>query len=155
MLTPTADAKLALIIAQVESNTNKYALRFEPEVYEHIRMNPSAEQIKLVRSIAQANMCTTPTAEIIYSTSWGLFQLMGFNIYAQGWTQSIGLYLEDIEEQNLSFDRFVEAKKISFTWDELKNSPQSLEHFATEYNGPAAVAFYTQRMTAAAVTLNV
>jgi N-acetylmuramidase len=151
-----ADVSLARVIAYVESNTNKYALRFEPEVYEHVRMNPTSEQVRLVRFISQANSCTTPTAEIIYSTSFGMFQLMGFNIYeAGGWTLSVGAYMDDLDEQKASFARFLESKKISFTWEELKNSKDSLEHFATEYNGPESVAYYVQRMGEAATQLNV
>jgi hypothetical protein len=158
---------LAQVIALVESANHPYALRFEPAVFAYITQEihdnitdnhlsqivASREAVShefLIEHIASANICTHPTAEVIYSSSFGLYQIMGLALYSQGYDNSIGYYLGSRLEQDASFARYLNARKLPTSWPALKASIGDLEHFALRYNGNVA---YAKRMVAAAMTL--
>jgi hypothetical protein len=145
---------LARVIAYVESGNNPYALRFEPAVYARVQANPTANEATIER-IAAANECNHATAEIIFSTSWGLYQIMGESLYPQGWSRSVGFYLANSATQTLAFSRFLDADKLPSSWPALKSDPGSLRYFAARYNGPEEPDAYAQRMLDAARLLGV
>lgn len=134
---------LARVIATVESGPFPYAMRFEPVVY--ARSSPQAA----VAAAMKANRCNKVTAQVILATSWGLFQIMGFNLYGPlGLTISIGPYLFDSETQFDTFGKFVrlngfDPDNFDFTDD------ATLQRFATSYNGPGDVPDYVAKMKAA------
>src|SRR5579883_2186429 len=110
-----ADAQLALIISQVESSQLPYSLRFEPRTFADIAAL-SAPVIKTLELISRCNNCDFQTAKVIYSTSWGLYQLMGFNIYESGYSGSIARFLNDTGAQLELFTAFLTEHSINETW---------------------------------------
>ena len=71
------DNKLLEAIAHIESNEWQYAIRFEPATY----IRKMAFDKIIIQDIIKYNKCSKETAFSIYSTSYGAWQLMGFNIY--------------------------------------------------------------------------
>lgn len=134
---------LARVIATVESGPFPYAMRFEPVVY--ARTSPQAA----LANAMTANHCNKVTAQVILATSWGLFQIMGFNIYGPlALPIAIGPYLFDSETQFDTFGKFVrlngfDPANFDFT-DEA-----TLERFGRSYNGPGDVPNYVAKMKAA------
>lgn len=147
---PSTDTKLAVLIQHVESSGFLFALRFEPEVYDgHNFAAPASAE--LIEKIKTANLCDTSTAEVIYSSSFGLYQIMGFNLYALGWRGSVVPFLDKPEYQSKYFALYLNSRGINWTWAEIKADPAKLQKFALEYNGNAAA--YSQRMLAKAAEL--
>ncbi len=134
---------LAKVIAAVESGPFPYAMRFEPVVY--ARTSPLA----VVSAAMKANRCNKVTAQVILSSSWGLFQIMGFNLYGSlGVTIAIGPYLFDSEQQFNAFKAFV--KLNGFDPDNFDFGNDTLiQAFARSYNGPGDVPNYVAKMKAA------
>jgi len=133
---------LARVIATVESGPFPYAMRFENSLWDHPAQMPSAS----IRPAMVANRCNAVTAQMICATSWGLFQIMGFNLYGSlGLTIAIGPFLFDTEQQFNAFNKFVrlngfDAANFDFTDEAL------VERFSRSYNGPGDVANYSQKM---------
>jgi hypothetical protein len=143
-------SSLAKIIAHIESAGDQYALRFEPAVYAEY-MKDSSSIDTLLEHISAENVCTRATSQVIASTSFGLYQIMGENLYAQGWhSGKVGAYIANYLAQTVSFSRFLDYRKLPTSWEALRNSPGDLAHFAERYNGSAA---YAEKMTAAAHVL--
>jgi hypothetical protein len=117
---------LSELIAQTESANKPFALRFEPH-YQPSQAN--------VLKCAAMNQCTYPTAEMICRCSWGLFQIMGDNLYSLGLDMSISQYWTDTDIQATYFHRFLAAKKIDFELDEILADKSVRERFASKYNG--------------------
>lgn len=158
---------LAQVIALVESSGHLYALRFEPKVFQYITQEAHdyieqnhLEQIVasreviahdfLIERIAFANMCTRETAEVVYASSYGIYQIMGLALYSQGFDMAIGYYMGSRTEQDNSFVRYLNSRKMPTSWAALKASPGDLEHFALRYNGNVQ---YAQRMLTVAKSL--
>lgn len=127
-------ATLYDVISVVESNQNPYAMRFEPGVYARPQFNQT-----IIDGIVRANHCTQATAKIIYSTSWGAIQMMGFNLYdpAFGYAKSVGEYMNAALDQQAIFLRFCRRKNIAIDPIDLAASHTARNHFALTYNGSA------------------
>lgn len=140
---------LARVIATVESGPFPYAVRFEPSLWEHPARMPAAS----FRAAQIANRCSAATAQMICATSWGLFQIMGFNLYGSlKLPIAIGPYLFDTEQQFNAFKRFVTLN--GFDPDNFDFSDDGLiERFARSYNGPGDVPNYVAKMKAAYAAL--
>jgi hypothetical protein len=111
------------IIKTIESSNNQYAFRFEEKLYFHHKALKT-KLSKVIKQIKVLNNCSTETALMIMSTSWGLFQLLGINIYSLGaYDKSIIDFLMNIEEQSKVFFRFCNVQKIDLikTQEELVN----------------------------------
>lgn len=141
---------LAKVIAQVESGGFPYALRFEDALFERMKMSPPTSEGPAIRA---ANHCNYATGVMIHCTSYGLFQIMGFNLYGMlGWKQSVATFLWDAEQQLSSFADFCAHNGINpATFDFTDET--ALEHFAKIYNGPGAIADYVAKMKAAYAAL--
>lgn len=141
---------LAKVIAQVESGGFPYALRFESRTYG--QGSPYFTTAGL-EAAEQGNHCNAVTGRAICSTSYGLFQIMGFNLYGMlGWKQSVATFLFDSEQQLASFTLFCTKNSInpgSFDFTD----EAALEHFARVYNGPGDVPNYVAKMKAAYAAL--
>lgn len=133
----TSPVTLAQVIGWIESRNNPFALRFEPKVFARTQ-----KEQPILQRIRDANACDDMTAQMIYSTSWGEYQLMGFDLYSAPvmFPHSLGDYLESSEFQLASFDQFCNGRNIG------ANTPQSLLLqsnallFARRYNGGSAYA---------------
>jgi len=136
---------LAAVVAQVESGGDLHAIRFEPAVYQRTSHGPLATLI----NIKTMNRCSDGTAAMIYSTSWGRFQVMGFNLYGPlGLMRGVVDYLNDADLQAQSFQRFCEFNRCQLAPADLDNVGR-LSAFAALYNGPGNVADYVSRLIAA------
>lgn len=125
--------KLADIIKQIESSNNKLAVRFEPLFYENLKTKTNDYAILKIKEI---HKCSYYTALMIASTSWGLFQIMGYNLYFYSLTdKTVFDFLFDEEEQEKAFEKFTQIKKINFTVEELKQDIEKVRKFAKYYNG--------------------
>lgn len=126
---------LATIIARVESSNNPSALRFEWLTFSG-RMIANSASIEILKNIAKINDCSADTAKMIYSTSWGFFQIMGFALYGDlGYEQPVATYFEDHDAQYAMFAKFVQARNINYGVNELAASRLTRVKFGTVYNG--------------------
>ena len=121
---------ISQLVAQVESNNVPWVMRYEPH------FKPSAVAINnCIRAHAPGYMNRT-TAEMICKTSWGLFQIMGENLYTvckyQG---SVSNLCTDELLQETLFQAFIKARKIDFTSTEIMGDIQKLHLFSKRYNG--------------------
>lgn len=131
---PTAATlTLARVIADVESNSRYGALRFERRIFNRITDQGSTP---VTVAIAKACNCSSDTAKMIYSTSWGAFQIMGFNIYDKGigYTGDISTFLFNQDTQVAAFNTFIKTKGIEYSIEDLKDE-HTRNTFAVTYNG--------------------
>ncbi len=127
--------KIKKVIARVESLENPLAVRFEPHIYGAINVRRVG---RLLVQIADIHKCNTETAKVIYSTSWGQYQIMGFNLYSLGYSQTVWEFLFFEQDQDQVFYKFVKpfelkhdvGKIIEFLekGSELKGKYKGLEY---------------------------
>jgi hypothetical protein len=128
---------LTEVTSWVESSTEIDAIRTEPSL---LANNPAWVSV-MVPKIAECNACSLYTARTIACTSYGLFQMLGANIYTF-YNGKIRAWWNDMSLQEQAFASF--AKRLGFDanadvtqWsDEMKNN------WALHYNGPGAVPDY-------------
>lgn len=126
--------KLKDIIKLIESDNNNQAVRFEPHFFHRLRKRKFND--RAIQRIKEIHKCNTTTAYMIASTSWGYFQIMGYNLYFYGLTnKTVFEYLFDEEEQEKAFEKFIQIKNISFTVEELLEDESKIKRFAKLYNG--------------------
>jgi hypothetical protein len=143
------DLALARILAEVESSNRLNAIRFEPT---QLRVERSTD---LLFRITDLNGCDDATAKMIAATSWGRYQLMGFNLYTESAPEfSIVQFLTNSVLQNEMLDEFLTANKINWTWADLSTKSGLLTEFATRYNGPGDPSGYAFKMFSAARALS-
>lgn len=147
--TLTADPDLVRVIAQTESGGNQWALRFEPTTYAGIRGGQHAAACSVARV---ANKCSIATSQMLCSSSWGLFQIMGFNLWAKpGFVGPVGAFLGDVNAQGAALERFLIAAGLDgITWDEIADDETVRERFIVHYNGPGNPEAYWTLMRSAA-----
>ncbi len=122
------------IIKQIESSNNKLAVRFEPHFYQRLKEQEFND--RAIQRIKELHKCNTDTAYMIASTSWGYFQIMGYNLYFYGLTdKTVFEFLFDEIEQEQAFEKFTQLKKINFSIEDLKSDPEKIRKFAKYYNG--------------------
>lgn len=140
---PKADSALMRIEAMVESSNNQWATRFEPTVYQRIT---NQGYTPLLTTIQKVNGCSGGTARQIYSTSYGKYQMMGFNLYGLGWQKTTGEFMADTDSQDLFFALFLQDNKINFTWAQMKADQALLDTFSIHYNGSTAYSARVQQV---------
>lgn len=141
---------LADVVAQVESNGNQYAQRFE-------RLHLGASLPPLLSRIVAANRCSQATADVYAAMSHGLFQIMGFRLYGDSnrdprnldYNGSISKYLASPSVQRESFEKYCRQNHILFSVGDLIQDAAKRSRFAELYNGPANVSEYSSRLLAA------
>lgn len=73
---------------------------------------------------------------MIYSTSWGAAQMMGFNLYGSlEYKRPVWEFGDDQIAQVAMFELFCKQKGIEFTADALATNPADRSLFARKYNG--------------------
>jgi hypothetical protein len=134
-----ADPQLASIQRLVESSNNYHATRFERKVFNRITDQGTTP---LLLVIQRCNACSMDTARVIYSTSYGAYQIMGFNLYSKtiGWQGTVQNYMNDSVAQDNAYYHFLKANQIEYTWQMLKQQPALLNKFAVTYNGSTIYA---------------
>lgn len=135
---------IANVLSEIESSHNPRALRFEPGEFQLIPNHG------IIDRIAQCNICNSTTARIIYSMSWGYYQIMGFNLYddvMQYDKDVITFCSTDSGLQQLYLSRFLSS--IGYPDGPDFDIPSDLLEFATRYNGPENPDSYRRAMLAA------
>src|SRR5579859_4402220 len=96
---PSYDPILARIVSETESSHSPLAVRFERKAFNNITNR--GEITPVLSRIMTYNHCSQDTARMIYSTSWGMYQEMGFNIYNAtfGFTGPIVSFANDVDAQ--------------------------------------------------------
>lgn len=133
IIVPSSVETLCSLIKSIESGGDMGAIRFERKVFNRITDKGTTP---VLMAIQKANKCSSDTARLIYSTSWGGYQVMGFNLYDRiNIGVSIASYLKDYCLQDETFYQFIQMKNIIYSIDELKNDQVKRDHFALTYNG--------------------
>jgi len=121
------------LIATAESGNNPSATRYEPGFGEWVT---DAD----VTSAMRANDCERETSQTICQTSYGLYQIMGANLYSLGLMSSVEDFMDSPTLQAHYFNLFLQSRKIaSITLDDIRNDQTKREYFALKYNGNPTV----------------
>lgn len=141
------DSVLREVVAAVESGGSggMDALRFEPGVYEGWPFDAAMKRCQ-----ASNGGCSIPTARMISATSWGRFQILGYNLYLDGYSRPVAKFLASAFDQEAALETFLTRRSINWTWADLVADPRKAETFTTRYNGPAGWPSYFERMKEAA-----
>lgn len=145
---------LEQIVAQVESGGFSHAYRFEPVLYQHRDEMPR----QIILDIMRIHHCNQLSAAVIYSSSYGLYQIMGMNLYGPlEYKGTIFDYCMSEDDQNAAFEQFTRVIRTSTkeaSWDGSQfTDNDAFQRFARFYNGPGNVAQYMGRMQDAANAL--
>lgn len=125
---------LSQCVAQVESAGNLLAMRYEPDA------TPTPASIQAVRSHAVGGYMDFTTARMVASTSWGMYQIMGFNLWSTlHYSKTLTEYLTSARDQRAAFEKFI--NKIGFTDGPFAlMSITEVDKFAGLYNGSQVYA---------------
>lgn len=141
---------IAELVAWIESRGNAGAVRFEPGTYNKFAgdvMKAPKAALEILLRIQLVNKCSLHTAAMIYSTSWGMYQSMGFNIYADPSDTPISEYLSSPRLQAAQFVAFLKRNGLQdFTPGNLAEDQKRRYKFSMKYNGSIA---YEQSMIVA------
>jgi hypothetical protein len=83
------------------------------------------------------------------SASWGMFQVMGFNCGACGYSDVETFVAAMVESERAHLDAFTKFCIANHIDDELRESPPNFEGFTAVYNGSGQVAVYSAKLRAA------
>src|ERR1700744_2386392 len=112
------------IVSYVESACNPHLIRFEPGVYHSISTECTPAQRQILNEIIRIHDCSNGTAQMIYSTSWGQIQMMGFNLYGDlHYQKPFWEFSADPVGEVEIFTRFCQLKKIEFTAEQIAQNP--------------------------------
>lgn len=135
----TAPITVPDIIAHIESSGDPYAYRFEPTVYKNLSTGAlTPAHLEIVQNIMAVHKCSQSSAMVIYSSSYGLYQIMGFNLYdANNLNCSLqfGCFMNSTDWQSTFFARLLTRMGLTYSVDDLANNPNLRMHFAVTYNG--------------------
>lgn len=118
---------LSELVAQVESNSKLSALRFEPAYH------PDTRAVLLARQFWPG--LSVMTYETVLASSWGMFQIMGDNIYMLGFDRPLLDYWQSSELQIKYFHLFCASRHIDYSLDDILNDANKRADFAHHYNG--------------------
>ena len=133
-------------IAMVESSNNNKAIRFEPVMF----TNKPTWVLGTLSKIAIVHECSRDTALAIACTSYGYYQILGANIYANGYIKTVFDYVFNKADQDIAFAKFIGREGFNSTDDISGWTADQFEKFATFYNGPGNIDGYIDRMEQAA-----
>lgn len=122
------------VIGRIESGNNPAAIRFEARVF-----GSAPDLSPIIATIGKCNACNNATARVLYSCSFGEYQIMGFNLWgALDYRYNLARYLVNSADQAETFAAFLDVNKINFTLADLLSDPAKLDQFAATYNGNVA-----------------
>lgn len=147
--------KLSEVIASIESNGLKSAIRFEPSLHDR-SLNGQSHINFALTNIALYNRCTLETARVISCTSWGLFQLMGFNLYNPPISLKVPIleFVSNEDMQGSALNAFLDHNSMLVGVATLRDDLQERLDFARKYNGPAETSSYAAKLYAAIIRLS-
>ncbi len=132
---------LSRVVARVEATDFPYPIRYE---------EADAKQFGLpswganaYRRIIDRNKVNPPTARVIFWSSWGMWQMMGFNLYGDfiDWPNAVIPFAFDTENQLQVFKRFIGSGHFS-DQDFNVMDADTVYAFARFYNGPGNPSAY-------------
>ncbi len=133
------------LIAYVETKGALAAVRFEPGVFAKTQpgggRNPAMiailGAIRAIHTKAWGTECSWGTAAMIYSSSFGAVQMMGFNLYGVcAYIQPFNAFLTNGNDQSDTFDIFIASKHLAdCTPENLASESSRRLNFAKTYNG--------------------
>lgn len=133
---------LQSVVSAVESGDNQNAIRFESSLFA-TRPLWVSNQIKRIQSI---HKCSTDTAKMVACSSWGFYQILGANIYAQGYDAPVQVYCQNAADQASVFKGFITPRHFSPDEDVSQWTADRGYAFSTFYNGPGAPLVYWGRI---------
>lgn len=127
------------IIAWVESKNNPHAMRFEVAMFDKMRQGIAPAQHAILDKISAAHgkALSAWTEGMIYCTSFGATQIMGFNLYDGLYAGDVASFMGDPIAQAVAFDEFCRKSGLCATPTDLAQFPILRRHFAKIYNGDA------------------
>lgn len=138
---PTLDQ----VVSAVESGGNQFAVRFERGIFNRITNQGTSP---CVDRIIKIHHCSDDTARSIYATSYGLYQIMGFNLYSK--LSCTVPYMDFLNDRVLQLQMFAAFLKfnnmLNFTVETLVSDPVALNKFSAAYNGPGNVNAYSAKI---------
>lgn len=127
---------LSLLVKLAESENCPLAIRYEPGFEKYV--TPASIK-KCVAASAPITM-SQGTAKMICMTSWGAHQIMGENLFVDGLKMHINAYVQDLDAQEMFFQRYCSRKGILYPIETLLNTKSLRENFARRYNGSVLYA---------------
>jgi N-acetylmuramidase len=124
---------ISRLVAQVESENQFSAVRFEP-AWRYV----TRESIKRFHEAHRPVRMTDSTVRTLLSCSWGKYQMMGSNLYDMGFSSPLVTFAASEYLQDVWFEIFLEQRKIKYTLEEIISDRAKRENFAKKYNGDAA-----------------
>ncbi|MGH2612638.1 MAG: N-acetylmuramidase domain-containing protein [Rhabdochlamydiaceae bacterium] len=143
------DTELQQIIIHIESSGNPHAMRFEPQFRAHL-CEHIYDDNKIIHVIQTINKCSRDTALTIAATSWGEFQIMGYNLYDLKYANDVITFCSTQKSQFDYFNKFLLSHDLTYSWKYMKDHKSELDNFAFEYNGSVD---YAKSMMRAATAL--
>lgn len=135
------------LIAQIESSNCQGAIRFENGLYQKLINNPAKQNKPILFAAMKANNCSLETAIGVYCTSYGLYQIMGFNLYGSlHFEESVWSFMCSKEIQDHVFKQFCNRFAIPDLSVEKLLDKKTRERFAYLYNGPGNVEAYSEKI---------
>lgn len=126
------------VIAYVESKGDSFAYRFEPLTFASTQnTNGKTAMQQILAKIVKVHNCSYQSARVIYSSSYGRYQIMGFNLYGQLNVQKgFGEFMADNSLQDLAFNTFLTQKNLAaISTDNFANDKSARIKFGNIYNG--------------------
>ena len=147
---------LAQVIKQVESASGRALVRFEPDCYKALQIGQAhlyaSDPLGTLATIERANRCSPATAEMLFASSWGLYQDMGFELWGELMPNvTVWDWLAQVELQDGAFIDW--CKRRQFDPQGPLPSDSECARFAHAYNGPGDVVRYVNLMQAASAAL--
>lgn len=147
--------RLSDVVAEVESANVLTAVRFEPAFYQKVMgeintygsgWSAKAPYVHFLR--AHPGAFSAPTVAALLSMSWGLYQILGYNIYYRPlWAGTLWAFLMDPATQKSVFEKFIAG--LGKGWKDVlfgTLSRADVLEFARLYNGPANSSEYAKRL---------
>lgn len=131
------------VISWVETKRNFTSVRFEPATYAKLSVARTDSQKVIIAAIQKANVCSWGTALMIYSSSWGAAQVMGFNLYGPrtAYGKSVFDFCADETAQKFVFGSVLKEMGLDqFSVADLAVSKVTRARFALSYNGSCSYA---------------
>lgn len=157
---------LAMIVREVESGNNPYAIRYEPGFHKRLTLSQRAyKQVREWHQVYQKKwgFITLETYLILLSSSWGLYQILGYNL--DGFTKfAPAVYWSSVSLQDQTFREYIERRWRNYEDVERlvltgleKDNPIEVAFFINGYNGAVsgtkAFEDYYQKMRRAYLKL--
>lgn len=137
---------LSAVISRIESDDNDAAMRFEPHIYVRASQDRGPYESAL-KAAQRANRCSRLTACMILATSWGRFQIMGFNIYGKCKFANSVLICADVLTSSNLLARFFDGSPFKSDENVKIWDNERIRKFAAFYNGKGNVDEYSSRMS--------